>query len=698
MRGRRKTKTTETKKTVLMLHDLLDKVPSSFSQDRISVVGQDLRMIGKNLPSAYRRARVIYLSRNRLHNLNGMMQFQQLETLSVSDNHISDYDAIAELRNLRQLRNVSLEGNPITRRPHYRNHIIYIVPQIRILDKRQVTASERECSAAIVKREESKLLECFRRDCEILKLILCEKLLNVHGELRELAYGRPGVMSRHTVPPEPVFRLDTFMKFWRYDETCSRREIRRVRDVIVENVTRIWSSLQLERIRLNKCGEDKSWNEAYATMSSIQNDAYVGVHARVETLALRLETRHFRLISIHKKRIVKRKKKPTNKRSWSGVSGAVAAKHNVKQRDCRVVRESNKASIRSTRKRNKSIRHQREVLSSLNNRRREEKQKSQNQSNLEQSLELAQQVLSVRLEVERKLKDANLALRSKIEMMTKEFETKLAQRDLEMEETKREYEMRDAMRQRRINELEVLAQTCQEKVSMGESVAREKVNDLKKKMRLELDTRIEEMREKMSAQTKRMASKLIHKFSRKSVLRNVFSRLREYTRAKIQARLDRMGKIRNIFLSYTCKSEFQIKRRAVTIWRRNTILNRDALERVSRRLYSIWKRRNLRDAMSRLTRSFECNEMSNTKSQIKLRLMSHWERHRERHFLRRILVSWRAVAARSSLARRHRQIQLDKYESEERLRAKIESERQEMLDEMSSSIHDITFVANRSVL
>ena len=129
------------------------------------------------------------------------------------------------------------------------------------------------------------------------------------------------------------------------------------------------------------------------------------------------------------------------------------------------------------------------------------------------------------------------------------------------------------------------------------------------------------------------------------------------------------------------------------------MLNRETLERVSRRLYSIWKRRNLRDALSRMT-AFpnKFDKISSTKSEIKVRLMNHWERHREKHFLRRILVSWRSVAARSSLARRHRQIQLDKYESEERLRARVEAERQQMLDEMSSSIHDITFVANRSVL
>ena len=209
---------------------------------------------------------------------------------------------------------------------------------------------------------------------------------------------------------------------------------------------------------------------------------------------------------------------------------------------------------------------------------------------------------------------------------------------------------------------------------------------------------VREMQERMSIQTKRMASKLIDRFSRKSVLKNVFSRLREYTRKSRQSRLDRMRKVRNVLWSYMCKSEFQIKRRAVAIWRQNTVLNRKTLERVSRRLYSIWKRRNLRDAISRMTAFPKFDEISNTKSEIKVRLMNHWERHREKHFLRRILVSWRSVAARSSLARRHRQIQLDKYESEERLRASVEAERQQMLDEMSSSIHDITFVANRSVL
>ena len=259
----------------------------------------------------------------------------------------------------------------------------------------------------------------------------------------------------------------------------------------VQNVTRIWSSLQLERIRHNKYGEDDSWNEAYATMSSIQNDTYVSAHASVETLALRLERRHLRLVSLHKRRIVKKRKE--SKRSWSGVSGAVAAKSVVRKHESRdSVRVDVDVRTMRTRK-NKSIRHQRKVLSSLNNRRREERQKIRQEKetiNLEQSLELAQQVLRVRLEVERKLKDANLALRSRIETMTQEFETKLAERDLEMEELKKEYEMRDANRQKRIHELEVLAQNRKAEVSSSEIIAREKMKDFEMKIRVETDMRV----------------------------------------------------------------------------------------------------------------------------------------------------------------------------------------------------------------
>ena len=689
------------------LNDVMEISPSSFTQGRVSVVGQSITRITL-LPPAYRRVRVIYLSRNRLENLHGIAQFKHLETVSASDNFLSDYDAISDLRKLSRLRNLSLEGNPITRRPHYRHHVIYLVPQLDILDKRQVTKEERECSVAIVKREESKLLECFRRDCELVKLKLCEKLLRVHGELRELAYGRPGVMSRYAIPPDPVFRLDTFMKLWRYDATCSRREIRRVRDVIVVNVTRIWSSLQLKRIRQNRYGEDDSWNEAYASMSSIQNDKYVRTHARVETLALGLERRHLRLVSLHKNRIVKRnnnivslKNQQHGLSSWCGVGGV---KKNDLMKKKKKKRGGEKNGFMNNNKKhqethvvveemrkNKSIRYQREVLSNLNNRRTTRRKRQELQSNndnknkeLEENLQLAQQVLRVRLEVEKKLKDANRVLRSRIETMNK----LLQEKDARIEE----YKMRDVKRQRHVQELELLVETWKDKEIIGE----EKLKDLEMKMRIESDKRVSEMRESMSVRTKKLASKFMNRFSRHSILRNTFSRLQEFARKKIKARI----LAKHVLWSYVRKSEFQIKRRALVIWRERTVLSRKIMERVLKRMYCIWKRLNLRDAMSRLCVYHRREERENPRmfDQMKLNLMSYCEKNREKYFLRRCFVSWRVLASRSSLARKHRKMQLEKYESEEKLRARLEIERREMIDEMSSSIHDIASVANRSIL
>lgn len=63
-----------------------------------------------------------------------------------------------------------MEFNPISQLPYYRYHVIARVPQIRILDNREITAQERAKAVPITKKEEATLDLMFNNECLIAKL------------------------------------------------------------------------------------------------------------------------------------------------------------------------------------------------------------------------------------------------------------------------------------------------------------------------------------------------------------------------------------------------------------------------------------------------------------------------------------------------------------------------------------------------
>lgn len=99
----------------------------------------------------------LYLSNNLLATCEGLQQFEALRTLSLAGNEVrprppvhaaagahlcvcvcvsqvEDPSQLAPLRALRQLRALTLEGNPLSTIPHYRLHVLNMVPRLDSLD------------------------------------------------------------------------------------------------------------------------------------------------------------------------------------------------------------------------------------------------------------------------------------------------------------------------------------------------------------------------------------------------------------------------------------------------------------------------------------------------------------------------------------------------------------------------------------
>eukprot|EP00939_MAST-03C_sp_MAST-3C-sp1_P002775 g2775.t1 len=413
---------------VRTLGEALAQYPSSFTADRISIVGKGISVIDR-LPPTHIRTKTIYLSRNRIRTLEGISQFRSLRTLSVSDNFIFDYEAIAPLSAIRTIRTLNLEGNPINRRPHYRHHVIHHVPQLEQLDKRAVGDFERAESESIVASEQSRLRECVRRDCELVKLKTCGRLLRVHSELRQLTYGRPGALSRHRNPPNPCFRLSLFMRLCTYERCCSEGERRRVCRVMENDVVRVWTVMCLERVRDRSRAKvqlhrSELWNSAYATVASLQQDAYVKMSAQVESLAERALREHVALVrkrrsggEIDETRIVpysnpchavvaSHRGRPA---SWSGVRYCVSdidGPNRPSKRGALQVENVAKRRIKDIDDRVEESRENETVVVASRD--------SDALVKAKRDLAMAKEVLRVRVQVERKLRRANEALAARL--------------------------------------------------------------------------------------------------------------------------------------------------------------------------------------------------------------------------------------------------------------------------------------------
>lgn len=312
---------------------------------------------------------------------------------------------MSHLRRSRLLRNLNLEGNPITRRPHYRYHVIDLLPQLERLDKREVTVDEREAAASIVVNEKSRLRECVRRDCSLVKLKACERLLHIHAELRDLAFGRPGALSRHRDPPKPCFRLCTFMKLWEYEALCPEVELSRVRQIMENDVIRIWTAMCLERVRDRtrvKHQQHRSdlWSAAYATVASLQHDAFVRMSSRVEVLAESTLRKHLKLVGMH--RLGKRSEPIADFRMKGGASALVVRVSSNAKRDGL----ASKSNVNERRCARRGV--DRNAVS--NYRPSQDTKASRQGGSTKSDLEIAKEVLRVRLEVERQLKLSNQSM------------------------------------------------------------------------------------------------------------------------------------------------------------------------------------------------------------------------------------------------------------------------------------------------
>jgi Leucine-rich repeat (LRR) protein len=108
----------------------------------------DTGSIGKSLSSQVDTERILWidLSFNKLSKISEELQtaFPNVTTLYLQANQISRLSEIKKLGMFKNLKSLTLFGNPVEGNKHYRNMVLYSCPNLHILDFCPITPSQRK--------------------------------------------------------------------------------------------------------------------------------------------------------------------------------------------------------------------------------------------------------------------------------------------------------------------------------------------------------------------------------------------------------------------------------------------------------------------------------------------------------------------------------------------------------------------------
>ena len=137
-----------------------------------------------------RGVEILFLSHNMICSLEHIYQFAHLRILSLTANPISDIEELRHLAPIATLQSVSFEDCDITLQPYYRSYVIKLLPQLRVLDSKEIKDAERDVAASIVSRCEETLQVMFTTHFLILKLSRVVTKIRLHSDLIGAVFGR----------------------------------------------------------------------------------------------------------------------------------------------------------------------------------------------------------------------------------------------------------------------------------------------------------------------------------------------------------------------------------------------------------------------------------------------------------------------------------------------------------------------------
>ena len=111
--------------------------------DYLNISSNKLRVCDKTNIGMLPSLKVLLCDNNYLKDINCFEKFYSIELLSFNNNKITNFESLERLNQLKNLIQLSIINNPITKTANYRKIIIYIFQNLRILDNKEICYEER---------------------------------------------------------------------------------------------------------------------------------------------------------------------------------------------------------------------------------------------------------------------------------------------------------------------------------------------------------------------------------------------------------------------------------------------------------------------------------------------------------------------------------------------------------------------------
>lgn len=117
--------------------------------DTIDFTNNEVRVLG-GFPK-FIRLKTVLLSNNRVIRIDSQLHetLANLEEVQLSNNMITELGDLQPLAKCTKLARLSLTSNPVSKLKHYRLYVIYLIPQLRVLDMQKIKDKERKEAAEL---------------------------------------------------------------------------------------------------------------------------------------------------------------------------------------------------------------------------------------------------------------------------------------------------------------------------------------------------------------------------------------------------------------------------------------------------------------------------------------------------------------------------------------------------------------------
>lgn len=124
--------------------------------DTIDLTDNDIRYLG-NFP-LLQQLKTLQLANNLISRIDARIGFSlpALHSLNLTNNSISELSELAHLAKCSRLDFLCLMGTPASREKHYREFVIWKLPQVRVLDYQRIKDKERALAKELMETEDAR--------------------------------------------------------------------------------------------------------------------------------------------------------------------------------------------------------------------------------------------------------------------------------------------------------------------------------------------------------------------------------------------------------------------------------------------------------------------------------------------------------------------------------------------------------------